>query len=124
MEPFETVEQLRLALLAFKERYNQAWLAERHGHRTPGRRPPGALAQHRSGCMITTSEVSKKPGAVHNILRSCASVTASTARWRSKTRRSYASARSASTRGGSTLPELPGRRTPRHRHLSWSVSVP
>ena len=35
VETFETVEQLRLALLAFKERYNQAWLAERHGHRTP-----------------------------------------------------------------------------------------
>ena len=35
VETFETVEQLRLALLAFKEHYNQAWLAERHGHRTP-----------------------------------------------------------------------------------------
>ena len=35
VETFETVEQLRLALLAFKERYNQAWLAGRHGHRTP-----------------------------------------------------------------------------------------
>ena len=35
VETFETVEQLRLALLAFKERYNQAWLAERHGHCTP-----------------------------------------------------------------------------------------
>lgn len=32
---FETVEELRLALLAFKERYNQQWLVERHGHRTP-----------------------------------------------------------------------------------------
>ena len=35
VETFETVEQLRLALLAFKDRYNQAWLVERHGHRTP-----------------------------------------------------------------------------------------
>ena len=35
VQTFETVEQLRLALLAFKERYNQAWLVERHGHRTP-----------------------------------------------------------------------------------------
>ena len=34
-EPFETVQQLRLALLAFKDRYNQKWLVERHGHRTP-----------------------------------------------------------------------------------------
>ena len=35
------------------------------GHRAIDRRPPGALAEHRSGCMITASEVSKKPGAVH-----------------------------------------------------------
>ena len=32
---FETVEALRLALLAFKDRYNREWLIERHGHRTP-----------------------------------------------------------------------------------------
>lgn len=32
---FETVEDLRLALLAFKELYNKEWLVERHGHRTP-----------------------------------------------------------------------------------------
>ena len=35
VEPFETVQQLRLALLAFKDHYNQKWLVERHGHRTP-----------------------------------------------------------------------------------------
>ena len=35
VEPFETVQQLRLALLAFKDRSNQKWLVERHGHRTP-----------------------------------------------------------------------------------------
>lgn len=32
---FETVEELRLALLEFKERYNREWLIERHGHRSP-----------------------------------------------------------------------------------------
>ena len=32
---FDTVEELRLALLAFKERYNRNWLIERHGHRSP-----------------------------------------------------------------------------------------
>jgi putative transposase len=32
---FDTVEELRLALLEFKERYNREWLCERHGHRTP-----------------------------------------------------------------------------------------
>jgi transposase InsO family protein len=32
---FDTVEELRQALLEFKERYNRAWLCERHGHQTP-----------------------------------------------------------------------------------------
>jgi putative transposase len=33
--PFATVEELRLALLAFRDRYNTEWLIGRHGHRTP-----------------------------------------------------------------------------------------
>ncbi len=32
---FETVEELRLALLDFKERYNRGWLCARHAHQTP-----------------------------------------------------------------------------------------
>ena len=32
---FDTVEELRMALLDFKERYNREWLCERHGHQTP-----------------------------------------------------------------------------------------
>jgi transposase InsO family protein len=32
---FETVEELRLALLAFRRRYNETWILERHGYRTP-----------------------------------------------------------------------------------------
>jgi len=32
---FATVEELRLALLAFKDLYNQRWLVERHAYRTP-----------------------------------------------------------------------------------------
>ena len=32
---FATVEELRQALLAFKDRYNREWLLERHGHRPP-----------------------------------------------------------------------------------------
>jgi putative transposase len=32
---FDTVEALRQALLEFKDRYNRAWLCERHGHQTP-----------------------------------------------------------------------------------------
>ena len=32
---FATVEELRLALQAFKELYNQTWIIERHGYKTP-----------------------------------------------------------------------------------------
>ena len=35
IEPFATIEDLRLALLAFKDRYNREWLIQRHGHRSP-----------------------------------------------------------------------------------------
>lgn len=43
VRPFDTVEELRLALLAFKDRYNREWLCERHGHQTPA----AVRAQHR-----------------------------------------------------------------------------
>jgi transposase InsO family protein len=32
---FDTIEELRLALLAFKQTYNQTWIVERHGYKTP-----------------------------------------------------------------------------------------
>ena len=32
---FDTVAELRRALLEFKQRYNQTWIVERHGDRTP-----------------------------------------------------------------------------------------
>jgi transposase InsO family protein len=32
---FDTVEELRLALLAFRQTYNQSWIIERRGYRTP-----------------------------------------------------------------------------------------
>ena len=32
---FDTIEELRLALLAFRQTYNQSWIVERHGYRTP-----------------------------------------------------------------------------------------
>ena len=32
---FATIEELRLALHAFKDSYNQTWIVERHGYRTP-----------------------------------------------------------------------------------------
>ena len=37
LQRFETVEELRQAVLAFKERYNQTWIVERHGYKTPAR---------------------------------------------------------------------------------------
>lgn len=35
LQPFRTVEELRRALVEFKERYNREWLLERHGHKSP-----------------------------------------------------------------------------------------
>ena len=41
MRTFDTVEELRLALLEFRETYNATWLIERHGFKTPA-----AVRQH------------------------------------------------------------------------------
>jgi transposase InsO family protein len=38
LRPFKDVEELRLALLAWKDRYNRSWLIERHGHVSPEQR--------------------------------------------------------------------------------------
>src|SRR3954454_10212083 len=35
VRPFATVEELRLALQRFQQIYNQTWIVERHGYRTP-----------------------------------------------------------------------------------------
>ena len=35
VQHFATIEELRLALIAFKQTYNQSWIIERHGYRTP-----------------------------------------------------------------------------------------
>jgi hypothetical protein len=48
-ESFDTVEDLRRALLAFRDVYNETWLIERHGFRPPAairtaRLPPAAQA--------------------------------------------------------------------------------
>src|SRR5688572_15378991 len=32
---FDTLEELRLALLVFQQTYNRRWIVERHGYRTP-----------------------------------------------------------------------------------------
>jgi putative transposase len=49
LQRFDTVEDLRQAVLAFKERCNQGWIIERHGYKTPApvraeQLPPAALA--------------------------------------------------------------------------------
>lgn len=35
VRPFASIEELRLALVAFKRTYNQTWIIERHGYKTP-----------------------------------------------------------------------------------------
>jgi hypothetical protein len=35
VQTFDTIEELRLELLAFKKRYNNQWLVQKHGHITP-----------------------------------------------------------------------------------------
>ncbi len=35
VRPFDTVEELRLALQQFRQIYNRTWIIERHGYRTP-----------------------------------------------------------------------------------------
>ena len=38
MRTFETVEELRLALIEWAKLYNEQWLIERHGFRSPAQR--------------------------------------------------------------------------------------
>ena len=38
---FETIEDLRLALLAFKRTYNEQWMLAKYDYRSPARRPAG-----------------------------------------------------------------------------------
>jgi hypothetical protein len=46
---FETVEELRQALLAFRETYNTSWLIERHGFQTPAAVPELPSLARRKG---------------------------------------------------------------------------
>ena len=45
LQLFDTVEELRLALRAWLKLYNERWLVERHGHRTPAQVRRELLAQ-------------------------------------------------------------------------------
>ena len=44
VRPFATVEELRLALQAFKELYNRTWIIARHGYQTPAQVRAGQIA--------------------------------------------------------------------------------
>lgn len=35
LESFETIEELRVALIGFRKNYNENWIIERHGYKTP-----------------------------------------------------------------------------------------
>ncbi len=41
---FATIEELRLALIAFKRTYNQSWIIARHGYKTPAQVRAGQIA--------------------------------------------------------------------------------
>jgi transposase InsO family protein len=45
VRPFATIEELRLALIAFKRTYNQTWIIERHGYKTPAQVRADHIAQ-------------------------------------------------------------------------------
>ena len=60
---FATVEELRQALLAFRETYNATWLIERHGFRPPGR---PADSFHPRPWPRRLHPVSHQPRAVHD----------------------------------------------------------
>lgn len=63
MRTFETVEELRLARLVFRETYNTISLIERHGYVTPAalRQKPASTRRARG---VACNPVSRKPRAV------------------------------------------------------------
>jgi len=46
LKPFDTVEDLRLALHEFRRQYNETWLIGRHGYKTP------AQVRHEQCCLL------------------------------------------------------------------------
>jgi hypothetical protein len=62
---FETIEELRQALLAFRETYNTTWLIERHGFLSPAELSQTATSTAHSGG-IGFNPVSQKPQAVQD----------------------------------------------------------
>jgi transposase InsO family protein len=62
---FDTVEELRQALLAFREIYNISWLIERHGFQTPAAVRQTQLSTRGTG-RVASNPVSHKSRAVHS----------------------------------------------------------
>ena len=72
---FDTIEELRAALVEFATRYNETWLVARHGYRTPAkvrtdqcRIDQNATADFKIGCLNSPSRVSQNRAAVHSKL--------------------------------------------------------
>src|ERR1700737_2673594 len=69
---FDTIEELRAALVEFARRYNETWLVARHGYRTPAqvradqRRLSGRCGRSTVGRLSRLSRVSQNRAAVHN----------------------------------------------------------
>jgi putative transposase len=49
LKPFDTVEDLRLALCEFQRRDHETWLSGRHGYKTP------AQVRHEQCCLLATA---------------------------------------------------------------------
>ena len=56
-QTFETIEELRLALIDFKHRYNNGWLVQKHGQTTTGsteaHNPRGSGCLNTNPCLFT-----------------------------------------------------------------------
>jgi putative transposase len=50
---FDTVEALRVALLEFRDTYNETWLIARHGYKTPSQVRQEQLAVKMSKKLLT-----------------------------------------------------------------------
>ena len=65
VKTFETIEELRQALLAFRETYNTTWLIERHGLYHADSLPRQAASNQTQGGVGFNPVSQKKPRAVH-----------------------------------------------------------
>ena len=63
---FETIEELRLALLAFKRTYNEQWMLEKYDYRSPSQVRRDLVGTGRGSVEANTVKpLSKNSGALH-----------------------------------------------------------